>query len=361
MKLKIFKRSNVILVLLLFIVIVSICLYHYNQNNAVEGFATELKSADEIENELTAKYSKNLSGKSGEDLRKMVSRLRLRLNRYGLYPSADGPDMSKYALKSEIRPEDDTKCIVAKAEDRDKYLSKADLPPQPPQVNLNKYVLKSSIPPEKVCPPRPDIDYSKYVLKSTLPPSRKCPPCICPKVKVSAGLCKKCPPPPKCPEPEPCPAQKCPDVNPCPADLTCPDVKPCPKTECPQLHKIKYIKVPVVITRTIDAQGKVISQKTTNQVPLDSEYAADRTPVGAPSNNNEVSTTIASTLAEQSESEMDNSVNRKYGIFSQNNGNQRGTYDQIEEESFKVENPKKCGAVSLNNAFKRYGVYGYPV
>ena len=83
MKLKLLNRSNVILVLLIFIVIVSMCLYHYNQNNAVEGFANELKSADEIENELTAKYSKNLSGKSNEDLRKMVSRLRLRLNRYG--------------------------------------------------------------------------------------------------------------------------------------------------------------------------------------------------------------------------------------------------------------------------------------
>ena len=353
-------NQNLVLVCLGVTLLICLIFVSSRNNDTEEGFADDNNnSLDTMEKKLLAKYMSSLSGKSDVELRNYAAGLRLRLDKYGLYPGGDSPDLSKYALKTEVSS-DLGKCTVSSAEDRDKYMHKSDIAnlEATNKVDLSKYVLKTSIPPEKVCPPRPDIDYSKYVLKSTLPPSRKCPPCICPKVKVSAGLCKKCPPPPKCPEPEPCPAQKCPDVNPCPADLTCPDVKPCPKTECPQLHKIKYIKVPVVITRTIDAQGKVISQKTTNQVPLDSEYAADRTPVGAPSNNNEVSTTIASTLAEQSESEMDNSVNRKYGIFSQNNGNQRGTYDQIEEESFKVENPKKCGAVSLNNAFKRYGVYG---
>jgi len=353
MKLKFTNRSNQVLILLVLIAIIAIYL-HYHTNNNVEGFATELKTADEIERELVNKYSRNLSGKSEQDLKKMVARLRLRLNRYGLYPTGDSPDMSKYALKSEIRPEDDQKCIVTRAEDRDKYIPKSDLPPQPPKVDLNKYVLKSSIPPEKVCPPQRDIDYSKYVLKSTLPPSRKCPPCICPKVKVSAGLCKQCPPPPKCPPPAPCPVHQCPSVNACPPAPKCPPPQACPKTKCPQLHKIKYVKVPVVVTRTIDAQGRILSEKKSNDVPTASEYANDSTPVGAPSNKNEVSTSIASTLAEQSNSDTDNSVNNKYGKFPRNN-------DQVEEESFKVEHPSKCGGISLNNAFKRYGVYGYPV
>ena len=36
-------------------------------------------------------------------------------------------------------------------------------------------------------------DIKDYVLKTTIPPVQKCPSCVCPKVKVSAGMCKKCP------------------------------------------------------------------------------------------------------------------------------------------------------------------------
>ena len=44
---------------------------------------------------------------------------------------------------------------------------------------------------------KPVLNYQilkDYVLKSTIPPVQKCPACVCPKVKVSAGMCKECPP-----------------------------------------------------------------------------------------------------------------------------------------------------------------------
>ena len=128
---------------------------------------------------------------------------------------------------------------------------------------MDKYVLKSSIPPEKTCPPQKEIDYSKYVLKSSIPPVQKCPPCICPKVKVEAGLCKKCPPPPKCPPPQACPPPPtCPEPKPCPKQGACPVPKRCPPGKPDVLHKLKYIKVPTFIEKKVivDKDGKVIDE-----------------------------------------------------------------------------------------------------
>ena len=93
--------------------------------------------------------------------------------------------------------------------------------------------------------PKPkEIDYSKYVLKSSIPPPQKCPPCICPKVKVSAGLCKTCPPPPKCPAPAPCPTVNCPEPKACPPEKYCPAPKACSQEKEVQ---VKYVQVPTVI------------------------------------------------------------------------------------------------------------------
>ena len=75
------------------------------------------------------------------------------------------------------------------------------------------------------CPAHPDL--TNYVLKSTIPSKQDCPACICPKVKVNAGLCRE---PSKeeclkntevlkdapCPKPEPCPEPVCPPQQPCP-------------------------------------------------------------------------------------------------------------------------------------------------
>ena len=187
-----------------------------------------------------------IQNENPDQLKQTIQTLQQRLINYGY-----APDINQYVKKTEMGP-NAGKCIVATAEDRDKYISKTDVPPPGPRIDLSQYVKKSSIPPEKICPPAPTIDLSAYVKKSTLPPNEKCPPCIAPKVKVSAGLCRECPPPPPCPAPEPCPACNCPPPAPCPT-----------QKECKKCDEIRYIKVPAVITKTItvDKDGKVLSQK----------------------------------------------------------------------------------------------------
>lgn len=187
-----------------------------------------------------------IQNENPDQLKQTIQTLQQRLINYGY-----APDINQYVKKTEMGP-NAGKCIVATAEDRDKYISKTDVPPPGPRIDLSQYVKKSSIPPEKICPSAPTIDLSAYVKKSTLPPNEKCPPCIAPKVKVSAGLCRECPPPPPCPAPEPCPACNCPPPAPCPT-----------QKECKKCDEIRYIKVPAVITKTItvDKDGKVLSQK----------------------------------------------------------------------------------------------------
>ena len=218
-----------------------------NKHTSVEGFDPVI---DAIQTQL--------QNESPDALKSTVQALQQRLIDYGY-----APDLNTYVKKTELGP-NDGKCLVNKAEDRDKYISKSDVPPPGPRIDLSQYVKKSSIPPEKVCPPAPEIDYSAYVKKSTLPPNTACAPCIAPKVKVSAGLCRECPPAPSCPPPERCPDKKCPEPAPCPAEKKCPEPAPCPTmTQCKTCDEIRYIKVPSVITKTVmvDANGKVISQK----------------------------------------------------------------------------------------------------
>jgi len=138
--------------------------------------------------------------------------------------------------------------------------------PVPPEFDVTQYVNKNDIK-EKQCPKMPNL--KDYVLKSSIPPVQQCPSCICPKVKVASGLCKKCPEISKdlCPPPKPCdfaqcknvikcgpgdkiipPCPKCPEVRPCPKeaikicpavklpsrdDLKCPSPEPCPDKKCP--------------------------------------------------------------------------------------------------------------------------------
>lgn len=144
--------------------------------------------------------------------------------------------------------------------------------------NPRDYVRKTEIDLVKACPKQPDL--KDYVLKSTIPPIQKCPSCVCPKVKIEAGLTKECPKPknncprpapcgveqcrtvikcepghkqvhcPKCPEPEPCPQVpekvcpalslpksnfKCPDPKPCSLPKPCKDGQGrCPEQKCPK-------------------------------------------------------------------------------------------------------------------------------
>ena len=226
--------------------------YAKNIHSSIEGFATAQQ--DPVINAIQAQ----LQGESPEALKSTVQALQQRLIDYGY-----APDLNTFVKRTELGP-NDGKCLVNNAEDRDKYISKSDIPPAGPRIDLSQYVKKSSIPPEKVCPPQPEIDYSAYVKKSTLPPNEKCAPCIAPKVKVSAGLCRECPPAPVCPPPERCPEKKCPEPAPCPAEKKCPEPAPCPTLgQCKTCDEIRYIKVPAVITKTVtvDQNGNIISQK----------------------------------------------------------------------------------------------------
>ena len=234
------NTTNLLLILLggsLVLCFILMLINNSNHVDSVEGFDPVI---DAIQSEL--------QNESPDQLKDTVKALQQRLIDYGY-----APDLNKYISKTELGF-NDGKCTVARAEDRDKYVSKADVPAPGPRIDMSQYVKKSSIPPERVCPPAPEIDYSAYVKKSTLPPNEKCPPCIAPKVKVSAGLCRECPPPPPCPTPAPCPITKCPEPQ------------PCPVKECPKCDEIRYIKVPTIITKTVtvDQNGNVINEKTDN-------------------------------------------------------------------------------------------------
>ena len=128
----------------------------------------------------------------------------------------------------------------------------------------------------RACKAQPDL--KDYVLKSTIPPIQKCPSCICPKVKVSAGMCKKCPEPKNnCPKPAPCDIAQCKNVvkcepyykqvscPKCPAPQACPEP---PKRLCPALTIEKpKIKCPApkpcaAPTPCHDGKGRCPKQKS---------------------------------------------------------------------------------------------------
>jgi hypothetical protein len=106
--------------------------------------------------------------------------------------------------------------------------------PVSPNYNPSDFIRKSEIDFQAQCQKMPDL--KDYVLKSTIPPVQKCPSCVCPKVKVSAGMCKKCPEPKNnCPKPEPCGLEQCKDVIKCASNEKqvscpkCPSPQPCPR------------------------------------------------------------------------------------------------------------------------------------
>ena len=175
-------------------------------------------------------------------------------------------------------PQNDTDLVRRTDIERAARAATMDLCPVSSEYNPNDYINKSEIDLEANCAPQPNLN--DYVLKTTIPPIQKCPSCICPKVKLEAGLCKKCPTPvnncpkpkpcgieqcrdvikcepwekqvscPKCPAPEPCPklpTKVCPSIEIPKQDITCPEPKPCampgpckdgdgrcPKAKCPK-------------------------------------------------------------------------------------------------------------------------------
>ena len=100
---------------------------------------------------------------------------------------------------------------TCKQPDMNKYVLKSSIPPCPAVPDLSNYILKSE------CPPVPDL--SNYVLKSSIPKQQ---PVIldCSKCQKGKGECP------------PCPRPRCPEVN-CPPPTKCPQCAPCPPMKCP--------------------------------------------------------------------------------------------------------------------------------
>jgi len=227
------KQTKILIGLLLLIAILSL-VYQPNKSNIVittnkiEPFSS--KKDIKLEDFIDESKLKQANPTEYAKIEDMLKRFRQELKE-------DLPALDKYALRTEIPNQS---CVVSKSIDKDAYIKKNELEemkkcPVPNDYDPTQYILKSSVP-AKSCPPQQEIDTTKWVLKSSLPPPQKCSACICPKVSVSAGLCKKCPPPPKCPPPQPCPQVKCPDVKPCPPPApcpACPEPQPCPPKICP--------------------------------------------------------------------------------------------------------------------------------
>ena len=343
-----------------------------NINNNTEGFESNVSN---IQDPVINAIQSQLENESPEALKSTVQALQQRLIDYGY-----APDLNTFVKKTELGP-NEGKCLVRIAEDRDKYISKSDVPPAGPRIDLSQYVKKSSIPPEKVCAPPPEIDYSAYVKKSTLPPLTKCAPCISPKVKVSAGLCRACPPAPSCPPPTRCPDIKCPQPAPCPAPQKCPQPAPCPTTsKCKSCDEIRYIKVPAVITKTVmvDENGNIISQKidSGNTTPTSSNEANTPTATEVYKTQSDSNRCYKNKirkykeeLQKYKEDDMKNneitpqipSTTQTPFTTCPQNQIPTTTFPQIHtcKSNNKFGSKKAfCAACDLNSEFKSYGIYG---
>lgn len=254
---------NIELILLIFLISIIIVVLSIiftkmkNQENNLENNKKLLRNNNVVENFQSDNVIQRLKNEN--------DKLKKYMKIHGLYPQSPNIDLSKYVLKSSVQP-------PQKCPDMSKYVLKTSIPPpvRCPVINRDEWVRKTELPANwnKECPKHPDL--SNYVLKSTIPPTQKCPPCICPKIKVNAGLCRKpnkedcvkagvledaCPKPkpcpipqiPPCPRPPPppkCPELKCPE---CPKVGKCPEPTRCPPAQnCPKCYDVKYLKVPVV-------------------------------------------------------------------------------------------------------------------
>ena len=278
------KNNLVVTVLLVLAVICSIITLNISLsgNLSKEGFQN---------NNGNNGNSNNLNNLSKEELFEKYQELKKSYE-----DVLEGEDLSKYVLKSELNPNENQMCTVSKAVDRHLHIPKSSCSGNGPKVDMSKYVLKSSIPPERVCPPPKEIDYSKYVLKSSIPPPQKCPPCICPKVKVSAGLCKTCPPPPKCPAPAPCPTVNCPEPKACPPEKYCPAPKACSQEKEVQ---VKYVQVPTVIKPMVN-NNNVIEEES----PVMRRVARRSNNVSGVNSNLKGSNTINNGVEQEEDADM---------------------------------------------------------
>ena len=335
------NTTNVLLVILGIILI--LCFILMIMNNDIKN----IEHFDPVVDAIQAQ----LESESPEQLKSTIKTLQQRLIDYGYVP-----DLNNYVTKTQFDRNSGV-CTVSTAQDRDKYMSKSDVPTPGPRIDLSQYVKKSSIPPAKVCPPPPEIDYSAYVKKSTLPPVDKCPPCIAPKVKVSAGLCRECPPAPVCPPPERCPELKCPPPTPCEPAPTC---RPC--------DDIRYIKVPTVITKTVmvDANGNIISQQVDSGNTKPTNASVPTQPLTQYTNlfhtylQNQKDAQVPSTTTANPRNFLNN-------VFSLGTQIPTTTFPKMSISSPNITlaqtldnngSSSLCPSADLNSEFKKYGIYG---
>jgi hypothetical protein len=203
--------------------------------------------------------------------------------------------------------------------------------PVAPDYDPNDYIKKTEIESDTFlkdkCPPVPDM--KDYVLKTTIPPVQQCPPCICPKVKVTAGLCsnRDC-------SVEMCEKKvKCPPIKPCPTD----SVKVCPAIKIPSLDDlekrfniVKYVERLLTKTDTGSKEKLINIAKSIND-----KYSATTTTTTtttASSNKTEGFTDyVEGEDAEAEEEEMaygDNSLS----LLDPNIVNKKNTINQIFKE-----------------------------
>lgn len=210
------KVSNNILVLGIVVLIVALLFLSYKFN--FEHFANEDVIETHVETNPEFDLRDQASIVSGEQSG-------LEVNNSNNNNIDDEDSSMRNTLRDYVRKTDIERAARASARE---YC------PVSPDYNPSDFIRKSEIDFQAQCPRMPDL--KDYVLKSTIPPVQKCPSCVCPKVKVSAGMCQKCPEPKNnCPKPQPCGIEQCKDVIKCAANEKqvscpkCPAPQPCPK------------------------------------------------------------------------------------------------------------------------------------
>ena len=148
----------------------------------------------------------------------MAAVLMLRMRKNEGFESSENEVMND-AIKDFLTESNNVSSDVVSKKDIEKAARAAALQycPVPPDYNPSLYIKKTEIEKETACPKIPNM--KDYVLKSSIPPPKDCPPCICPKVNVSAGLCKNGKEGEElvCPPPKPCGADECRKVVKCPS------------------------------------------------------------------------------------------------------------------------------------------------
>jgi hypothetical protein len=293
--------------------------------------------------------------------------------------TSEFPDMSKYVTKNQLTPPET--CKVSNAVDKDSYISKTQAEKLGSckvanAVDADNYILKTLANKANSCPP--PIDTSKMVLKSTLPAAQKPPACICPKVSVSAGLCKKCPECPACPpppRPEPC---KCPEVQPCPPAPKCPECPPqkqcekkvCPPCPVPKETKCKPKEIIKILKKIVyvDRDGREIrSIDETLTTPGPTQWT-NNSRSGSGSGSGASSYYDADDFKKWTDAEGSDEIrNLSSGsglatpspLSSSSVDADSGKYSDFPAPTDKpFPESYKCQSTAFNNEFRKYGVYG---